>query len=127
MLRTITLLGMLVVLTLGRTGSAAADTSWLPRWLGGKSDEVSSTKKSKSSKPAKSKTANNKKNPNLFASTKDLFTPKKKRIISKYPSDRVQVSRSNDERPWYSRLFVPEETGPPRSVQEWMELEQIKP
>jgi hypothetical protein len=127
MSRTIATFVIAIGLFLTWTGSAAADSSWLPRWLGGKTDAVTSAK-GKSANAAKSRKAASKKGSNLFASTKDLFAPKKKkRIVSKYPSERVQASHSKDDRPWYSRMFVPEEPSPPRSVGEWMELEQIKP
>lgn len=129
MLRTTATFGVALALFLAWTGPAAADTSWLPSWLGGKSDEVTSSK-SKPSKSTKAKKADSKPSSNLFTSTKDLFAPKKKnkRIVSQYPSDRVKVSRhQHDERSWLSRMFLEEEKGPPRSVNEWMDLEQIKP
>lgn len=130
MLRTATLFCLLTLAGLGHARPVAADTSWLPRWMGGKSDEVTSTKHAHASKTTKSKAASSKKTANPFAGVTEWLTPKKKkRVVSKYPADRPRVShtKNHDDRPWYSRLFVPAEPSPPRSVGEWMELEQIKP
>lgn len=130
MLRTTILLGLLTVMGLGKIDTASADTSWMPRWLGGKSDEVTASKHSATPKTAKSRPASGKKTSNPFSGLTDWFAPKKKkRVVSKYPPERPRVShqKGQDDRPWYSRLFVPAEPRPPQSVGEWMELEQIKP
>lgn len=120
------------VFTFSLTSSVLADSSWVPRWLGGKSDEVSHTASSPRKTTRPTSAASKTKSSNLFTNTKNLFTPKSKsRVISQWPNNKANTSRpksrTEDKPSWFSSLFKPSEPEPPQSINDWMKLKQIKP
>jgi len=105
------------------TEPARADWKW-PTWLGGKPSTISKADNRKKA-AAKPKSVNN------FTS-KNLFTHKPKgKVVSEWPTKSAKpprkTSKSEQEGSWLSRMFTPSQPEPPRSVAEWMELDQIKP
>jgi hypothetical protein len=59
--------------------------------------------------------------------------PFKKKSVTKTadkkPKDNsfIRRTRDEDESSWFGSWFKPKEPEPPKSVKEWMELDQIKP
>jgi hypothetical protein len=121
------LLAMLIATTLFAT-SAQAEKSWLPVWLGGTPNKPP-TSNNRYHRPTRTKTAQANQKSNSWFSN-----PFKKKSVTKTadkkPSDksRIRSTRNEDEKSsWFGGWFQPKEPAPPQSINEWMELEQIKP
>lgn len=102
----------------------------LPSWLGGNPEKVSSAHRTKP--PAKPSTAASKgKSKNLFTSTKNAFKPhSKSKGSSKWAPGTPSKSHTKpkaEKESWMGSLFKPKEPEPPRSIEQWMDLKQIKP
>ncbi len=122
---------VIAAVTLSATQSAVAELRW-PTWLGGKPEKISHAH-SRTKKPTTTSTAAGKGGGNkLFTNTKNLFSPKTKpKTISKWPSENSTASRApanaDAKKSWLGPMFKSKEPEPPRSVEEWMDLKQIKP
>jgi hypothetical protein len=129
--RWMALISLLAVLSL--TQPAAAEWN-LPTWLGGKPAKITKAN-STTSRPTRPTTVSSK-----STSKSSLMNPKswfgskqKSKVVSKWPNGKSgsiphkKKSKETEDGNWVSRMFTPAEPAPPKSVNEWMALKQIKP
>jgi hypothetical protein len=138
--RWMALISLLAVLSLAQPAAA----EWnLPSWLGGKPAKITKAN-STTSRPTRPTTVSSKStSKSSLTNPKSWFGPKQKsKIVSKWPNGKsgsipnakklgygsnAKKSKESEEGNWVSRMFTPSEPEPPKSVNEWMALKQIKP
>jgi hypothetical protein len=124
---------LMVGVLIGMACPAVAEWRW-PTWPGSKNKSVS-TAHSKSKKPLKpTKAAGKTTGKSLFTNPKSLFTPKPKSenvawwTRARNGSNRPKRDlKETEKKSWFGSLFTPSEPKPPQSIEQWMDLEQIKP
>jgi hypothetical protein len=87
-------------------------------------------KSTSTSKPAPVRLANSFTNgtKSFVQNTANMFRPAKGTSVKSKPKTKQkQAPNKNDEPGFWSRLFNSEPPPPPRTVEEWMRLEQIRP
>ena len=122
-----------LVAVLSFTQPAAAEWN-LPSWLGGKPAKITKAN-STTSRPTRPTTVSSKSSSkSTLMNPKSWFGSKQKsKVVSKWPNGKSgsipqkKRSKETEEGNWVSRMLTPSEPPPPKSVNEWMALKQIKP
>jgi hypothetical protein len=117
------------VLLIAIASQAAAENSWLPSWLGGgKKPPVARQRHTPPPRTSSAHAGN--KDTGWFSGLSNPFKGKQTtQPVAKRPNDPAAIRRAHEreQTSWFGSWFKPKETPPPQSINEWMELEQIKP